>query len=54
MDEQKRIAGLDGIRLWGITLIVAEHTGLITENGAVGVALCFVLSGFLSVFMGGG
>lgn len=49
---QKRLAGLDGIRLWGITLIVAEHTGLIPENGAVGVALCFVLSGFLSVFAG--
>ena len=47
--EKKRLAGLDGIRLWAIILIVAEHTGFITENGAVGVALCFVLSGFLAV-----
>lgn len=51
--EKKRLAGLDGIRLWAIILIVAEHTGFITENGAVGVALCFVLSGFLAVYIGG-
>lgn len=48
--KDQRITGLDGIRLWAILLIVAEHTGFIRENGAVGVALCFVLSGFLTVY----
>lgn len=51
--DKKRLAGLDGLRFWAIILIVAEHTGFITENGAVGVALCFVLSGFLAVYVGG-
>ena len=48
--KNQRLTGLDGIRFWAILLIVAEHTGFITENGAVGVALCFVLSGFLTVY----
>src|SRR2546429_4323389 len=48
---QSRIPGLDAIRALAVMLVIVYHFGFDNFNGAFGVQLFFVLSGFLITWL---
>jgi peptidoglycan/LPS O-acetylase OafA/YrhL len=49
--ERGTIPGLDGIRALAVFLVIANHFGFERVNGAFGVLIFFVLSGFLITWL---
>lgn len=49
--DRSTIPGLDGIRALAVMLVIVGHFGLDFVNGALGVLMFFVLSGFLITWL---
>lgn len=49
--DRSAIPGLDGIRALAVLLVIANHFGFEWINGALGVLIFFVLSGFLITWL---
>ena len=47
-EKNERVKALDGLRFWAITLVVASHSGFLSQGG-LGNNIFFVLSGFFAM-----